>query len=344
MMNNSNPLGGATPSEPLEFGRRHWLAHAQRVAILCLCALTGVWCGLSGCSPAPVHYGRDLLRQEQRALAALRMRTDPASLAAAAVLLPSKQAAEALSLIHRAAAASDRPEWTWLEVSMCSQTPTCDPLPVEQRLQQLDPENGAGWLGTFHRAFIQHDEVGVDAALAAIGKTSHVNMSNAPLTVHITHAMADSGDLDLSTALILRMSAPMGGPHHVFADSIYACQVEALKRPSRLDACRAAAASLRNGDTELSELAGLAIAIRAWPKDSPEYRSAAEEERLRRYRTHMLLQSDSLFLPMPPSPQQAREYVELLSHYPRAIEMMGAQLAARHIDPMPPADWPTGRL
>ena len=294
---------------------------------------------LLACNHAPGSDGPDLKRKEQRATATLRTHTDAASLAAAAVLEYADLPAEALSLAHRTALATDQPEWAWLDLSMCTHAPACDPLPAELRFQQLDPDNGAGWLGALQRAYDLHDDAGVDAALAAIGKTSQVNMFDAPLTVQLTRVMANTGDLALPIALMLVIGAPRGGPPHVFMDALHACQEDALKRPGRPDACRAAAVSFQNGDSYLSEITGIAMASGAWPADSPQYRAAEAASRVNRYRTHQLLKAHNLFLPILPSLKQAREYLDLLSRYPRSADMMAAQLAALHMDPTPPPDW-----
>lgn len=83
----------------------------------------------------------------------LQRRSDADSLAAAGVLTAQHNRSEGLALVSRAAdAAPERADLVWLQLMLCQQAPSCDSEALEQRLRQLDPSNGAAWMGALSRA------------------------------------------------------------------------------------------------------------------------------------------------------------------------------------------------
>ncbi len=93
-----------------------------------------------------------------------------------ACLLPSRPD-DSLALIGRAiAAAPERPDLVWLQAQVCQEVTRCDPEPIERHLRELDPSNGAGWMGALARANSSRNDEAMDAALAAIGHSDRVDI------------------------------------------------------------------------------------------------------------------------------------------------------------------------
>ena len=92
----------------------------------------------AGCASSDARIAKTRKRTDQT-IAALAQMTDADSLAAAGLMSLD----QSLQFLARAtAAAPDRPDLLWLQVARCAQLPACDPVPLEQRLRELDPSNG----------------------------------------------------------------------------------------------------------------------------------------------------------------------------------------------------------
>src|SRR5450631_3277749 len=97
-------------------------------------------------------------KRTEQTIAALAQMTDADSLAAAGLLSVGNNSDRSLPFLARAtAAAPDRADLHWLRAMRCAQFPPCDPAPIERRLRELDPTNGAGWWAAMARAGATHD-------------------------------------------------------------------------------------------------------------------------------------------------------------------------------------------
>ena len=121
---------------------------------------------LVACATSPETPPSQVDRHSERAITALQKATDADSLAAAGLLSFSPGAPEeSLDLFGRAvAAAPTRADILWLQAQNCHAVPVCDPEPMERRLRELDPSNGAGWLGVLARADSENDTEAKEAA------------------------------------------------------------------------------------------------------------------------------------------------------------------------------------
>ena len=302
------------------------------------CLIT-LWilCSLTACASSSERAVAKWNRDNQRVAAVLRTRSEPDALAAAGLLLLASQPVEARELLARAAATPDRPYLLWLHISSCRQSTGCDTASMQEQIHRGDPDNGAAWVGALHRAAVQHDEAGVDAALGAIGRTTRFDIYWNTLTARLSWAVAGSGQMNLPTAItaVIGELATVSIPAYQDVSTV-ACKGDTLDRPGRRDLCRAVARCFRNGDTYITEMIGLAIAKRVWPTDSAEYRDALEARRVYEYRVSQLDKTDAWRVM---NQKRAQEYLHLLESHRTEQDVFKAQLEERHIDPTPPVDW-----
>ena len=293
--------------------------------------------GATGCGYSLERETAKMQRLQSRAVEVLQNRSDPNSLAAAALFSAREAPADALALIARATAnAPERPELTWLHVQICTDTERCDPEPIEARLRKLDAANGLGSLGALARAYESADEAALDAALAAVGRSERVDSYYTTLTARLGEAVASTGEVPLPDTIIAIVGAiaSIALPNYIAASK--GCGTGRLERLGVREACRSLSASLMAGDTFLTEMIGVAIAKRAWPVDSPQWQAASEARRVYRYRSEAWQDTDWVD---EWNDAKGREYLELFAQHRREQDVMLAQLVALGIDPTPPADW-----
>lgn len=141
----------------------------------------------------------------QRTTTALLAAGDADSLAAAALLGHWPGApAERLALLSRAiAAAPERGDLIWLNISACTLVESCDPMPLAVQLQRVDPANGAAWFASTGRAGKLSDEAAVRRSLAAIATSASFGIYWNATIVRATNAvlrtkkMNTAGKIDL---------------------------------------------------------------------------------------------------------------------------------------------------
>jgi hypothetical protein len=273
-------------------------------------------------------------RRTDQTIAALVHVGDADSLAAAG-LLSGRNNDQALSLLDRAtAAAPDRPELFWLQATRCAQLPSCDPQSIEYRLRKLDPTNGAGWWGAISRAAAAHDNAGVDSALLAISQSERVDTYWTTLIAHLTRAVVRTKKMsaaDSEVTVIGYIAANPLPPYQTIANS---CKGERLQQPQVTEMCRGVAKALQNGDTYISEMIGVAIAMRVWAENSAEWKAAVEERRVYTYRSQFY---PKLTLRLVTHPG---EHLTLCAQNRREQDLLAAQLNAAGYDPDPPASEP----
>jgi len=217
------------------------------------------------------------------------------SLATAALLqqFGAESDTGAYKLIARAVQlAPDRRDLAWLAVRLCASSSDCDDAVPEKHLHDVDPTNGAGFMGALVRAQRKNDIAGVDAALTALGNSDKFYVYFDPLVAATTSELAAArhpGGTP-SSKEITRATMDMAGtiaasvlpPTRSFS---YSCKGLALEQVAgRLDLCRRAAQAISHADTFLVEGLGLSYQQQLWPLDSPEGRATTAQRRVFQYR------------------------------------------------------------
>jgi hypothetical protein len=288
---------------------------------------------LTACATSPATKEAKSDPRLQRTTAVLLQRGDPDSLAAAALLSFVESHETSLALLVKAtAAAPERADLTWLHAQACREVTSCDPGPVEQRLRDLDPSNGAGWMGALSRATIAKDEAAMERALAAMGHSARVDIYWTTLIAHLSRATELTKTLSLpeTEVTVIGVLAALAIPAYAAAPN--ACKGERLQRPDMLETCRGVAKAFERGDTYITEMIGIAIAKRVWPEESPEYQAATEARRTFDYRSRFW-QKDPVY----DSPH-AEAYLSLCAKNRREQDVLSAQMIEAGENPNPPRD------
>jgi hypothetical protein len=217
--------------------------------------------------------------------AALIAAGDADSLAAAGLGFgPKRDTAADLALLRRAAAlASDRPDLVWLELQTCGLVPGCDPAPLAETLHRLDPENGAAWVPQLNRAVKLGSAGDVAQYVAAIGEAKQFDIYWNTIVAHVADALSKVS-ADVHSAVIKTIGVEAARYIPAFQNLSKACNESATRDPARLAACRGVARALRDGDTYITEMEGVAIAERVWPEGTGEHDEAVEASRVIHYR------------------------------------------------------------
>jgi hypothetical protein len=290
---------------------------------------------LQGCAAARSQH------HFKQAFAVLEQRTDADSLAAAAVLSmftqPQPHWDQALALLVRAVAtAPERADLVWLNMEVCREVPACDPEPEVERLRVLDPSNGAGWLNAVTRANASDDEAAKIAAVSGLARAERVDIYWTTLIVHLTRAVAATHQVSLTVAMVNVIGGLAAVEIPAYSATASLCKGERLNNDEVLQDCRRVALALEHGDTFITEMIGLAIARRAWPTDSPEWKAAVEETRISRFQLQTFGRLE------PKSGMDARwteEYLSLCEQNRREQDVALAQIVKAGKSPDPPADW-----
>jgi hypothetical protein len=290
---------------------------------------------LATCVSSASEQNAGFERHMARARAALATKADPDSLAAAALMSVGRHSQESLDLMSRAVAmAPDRPDLVWLNAQFCLKRAQCDPEPSERRLRELDPANGAAWLGALARAESMGDESAKDAALAAISRSPRVDIYWTTLIARLSNAAAQTGATSLGEAEVDVIGLLAALPIPAYSIASKSCKGEGLERPGVLEVCRGVAKAFEAGDTYFTEMIGIVIAKRVWPEQSPEWKAATEARRVFEYRGKL---GDKIAVD-PSSEQAAKNYLALCAQRHREQDVNRAQLVAAGEDPDPPRE------
>jgi hypothetical protein len=267
----------------------------------------------------------------EQVVAALVEKSDVDSLAAAGLMSFGKHTDQSLPLLARATAtAPERPDLVWLQAQRCSQSPPCDAGPIEHRLRELDPANGAGWWGMLARASAAKDTVGTDAALTAISHSDRVDIYWTTLVAKLSRAVANTKKMSLSESEVAVIGAIAAEAIPAYQTITTPCKAERLQQPGVAEVCRGVANAMQRGDTYITEMIGVAIAKRVWPEDSPEWKAATEERRVYDYRAKLYPRVEFH------SFTHAKEYLAFCAQNRREQDVLLAQLVAVGETPNPP--------
>jgi hypothetical protein len=267
--------------------------------------------------------------------AALIARGDADSLATAALMTPKDQAGQRDTLLSRAAAAApQRADLAFLELTGCVHIPSCEVKPLEAKLRTLDKDNGAAWAGSVARADAGSTELKVK--LAEIADAKRFDFYWNSLTLHLASAIERSGQADVGTSVVdaVGLLAAQGMP--AFEKIANACKGGALQDPGMLAICRKLSVVLRHGDSIIAQMVGAGIAMRAWPDGSAEYQEAAAARR----RAHYLIEEQSKLPPLEGTQNSPERYLRMLAQYRTEPEVMAARLREAGVDVNPPDGYP----
>lgn len=289
---------------------------------------------LQGCA------GTRMDRHLKQATAVLQQRDDADSLAAAAMMVrvtqPKPDAEAALALIDRAVTlAPERADLAWLEIQICHQVHGCNTEPQELQLRALDPGNGTAWLPAVARAVGSHDEAAEAAVLSQLAATARVDIYWTTLVAHLTHVLADTKKIPLDEALITVIGVLAAQAIPAYRATSDLCKGDRLNDIEVLERCRRVAAAFESGDTVITEMIGLAIAKRAWPADSPEWKTAAEQRRVTNYRLQTAIQVNL----KSGAGTRTQSYLSLCEQNRREQDVIFADIIKAGRSPDPPADW-----
>lgn len=306
------------------------LSRAMRLAVLPMLLL--------GCASDPVDR---LNSQISRSVLMLEGHQDADSLAAAALLSGTdifakghKDQKHAASLIARAtSAAPDRADLAWLQAALCEQTPSCNALPFEVRVRELDPINGIGWLGQLARSWAANDEAGTHEALEAIAQSDRVDIYYTRLIAKLTPKVAEAGSISLREASVAVVGALAMETIPTYQPASTACKGDRLNQAEVVSLCRGLARSFENGDSFMTEMVGVAIAKRVWPENSPEWQAAVDARRRFDYQGKLWAE-----LPDPGKTEAEgmQNHLTLCSQYRREQDVFRAELIAAGKNPDPP--------
>jgi hypothetical protein len=248
--------------------------------------VTGLVSVLVGCATSSSRSTTDADLQLQRAVVILATKPDADSLAAAGLLSLPVHRDDSLALIARAVTvAPDRPDLVWLQAQVCQGSPPCDPDPMERRLRDLDPTNGAGWINALARASSSKNDEAKEAALMSISHSDRVDIYWTTIIAHLWRAIDAAKVLSpwQAEVTVIGILAAQAIPAYALIGN--ACKGERLQHSEVIAMCRGVAKACERGDTYITEMIGVAIAKRVWPEDSPEWNVAAEARRLYEYRS-----------------------------------------------------------
>jgi hypothetical protein len=300
------------------------VSHPRPVLVFCLLSLLAL-------PASPETREAKSARRTEEIIDALTRMTDTDSLAAAGLLGVGTHRDQSLSLIGRAvASAPERADLVWLEVQVCNEIAPCNSEPIEQRLRELDPSNGAGWLGPLARASVANNEPARDAALTALSRSDRVDFYYTTLVAHLSRAVVSTGKIsaEIAEVWVIGFLAREAIPAYQYVSN--ACKGERLQNIEVTQTCRGVASSLQNGDTYLTEMIGVAIAKRVWPENSAEWNAAVDARRVYDYRSKLFsaLQGEKF----------AKEYLALCAQNRREQDVFLALLIKDGKNPNPPPE------
>jgi len=239
-----------------------------------------------------------------------------------------------LALIARATSlAPERADLAWLHVQLCSEVTPCDVEPLERHLRDVDPSNGAGWLGTLSRAQAAKNEEAEHNALAQLARADHFDIYWTRLIARLVPAAATTQTMPLpdTEASVIGFLAARAIP--AFRAVSEACKGERLQRPEDLEVCRGVARTFERGDSYISEMMGRSLARRLWPEGSPEWNAAVEARRVFEYRTQLSTKLDAPTL----DESGAERFLVLCAQNRREQDVLVDRLRDAGQNPDPPA-------
>ena len=117
------------------------------------------------------------------------------------------------------------------------------------------------------RANASNDEAARIAVLSALARTERVDLYWTMLIVHLTRALADPQNVPLPEALVDVMGVLAAQAIPAYSATSNLCKGDRLNSAEVVEDCRGVALAFERGDTNITEMIGVAIAKRVWPMD-----------------------------------------------------------------------------
>lgn len=290
----------------------------------------------TGYGAADVPDAESLDKAMTQGIAMLAERSDPDSLAAAALLTVVTDGARAEQLAARAsAAAPKRPDLVWLHAQLCRDVPTCDRKPIDAQLHRLDPDNGAVFLPALQDVARGTDPVEADRLLAAVAASKRIDFYWNPLIAHLTAAVISTKTMAPGPSVVAVIGVASTVVIPAVAGASLPCR-DWIPREERRTECKAIARAFLQGDTAVAEAAGQTMTQALWAPDSPESVAAKEA---RRVLTYQVMTNGAEAQRRLTDEAAVHRYLDKLGRYRREREVIVAELAEAGHSPSPPADW-----
>jgi hypothetical protein len=271
-----------------------------------------------------------------RAASVLAERTDPDSLAAAALLIGVTDGTRAEQLAGRAsAAAPKRPELLWLHAQLCKDVPGCNRKPIDAKLRALDPANGAVFLPALGDLAGSANAKAADRLIAALASSKRVDFYWNPLISHLAAAVISTQTLAPGPAVVTVIGAASSVVIAPVAGGSLPCR-DWIPREERRNECKAIARAFLQGDTSVAEAAGQTLTQALWAPDSAEALAAKDARRTLLYQ---VLTNGAEAQRRLTDDAAVQRYLDKLGRYRRERDVIAAELAEAGRSPTPPADW-----
>ena len=225
---------------------------------------------------------------------------------------------------------------------MCAHSPECDTRDAAQSYRQKDADNALGWIYDLNEAERAHDDAAVDHILAQM---AHGRVADTHYTATVLRFVDTLGSLPPAIAKDWGSEGTrgvtaiglVGSNLPTFGPLMRSCTAPGVSTQRR-QPCLAVAALLERADTTGPQSVGYRLALRLLPPGSSGYAQTQAEQRRFRW-----VQAQAASLSEQPRwwllHSDLDRYVTLLRQNSREEDVFRAQLAARHIDAGPPADW-----
>ena len=221
-------------------------------------------------------------------------------------------------------------------LQFCNQVDSCDPTPIEAHLHAVDPANGAAWSSSIGRSAKVNDTASVRKIMIAIASAERFDIYWNTMIAHATNAMLKVRTLDSRTALMATIGVAAAMAIPAYQQISNACKGDNLKDPQVVQTCQRVAAVMRQGDTYITEMIGVAIAKRVWPEGSAQYLDAVSARRLAHYRMDT---QGKTSVAMIGSDKYAEQHLQLLATHRSEQEVVLAELLGAGLNPSPPTGW-----
>jgi len=304
----------------------------KTVALLMLLVAAATAYGADG-EPDAESLGKAMTQ----AASVLAERTDPDSLAAAALLIGVTDGARAEQLAGRAsAAAPKRPELLWLHAQLCKDVPGCNRKPIDAKLRVLDPANGAVFLPALGNPSADTDATRqADRLIASLASSKRIDFYWNPLISHLSAAVISTQALAPGPALVTVIGAASAVLIPPVAGASLPCR-DWIPREERRNECKAIARAFLQGDTSVAEAAGQTMAQALWAPDSAEALAAKDARRVLLYQ---VLTNGAEAQRRLSDAAAVQRYLDKLGRYRRERDVIVAELTEAGRSPTPPADW-----
>ncbi len=324
--------------------------------------LTAVFCGYAssgfcGVAPGPATPRLSTDRYQvwrSAAIRALSARGGADALAAAAALSfvgetkPRPDLArgdsQALELASQASElAPDSAAIGWIRLRVCTLTPGCDVRAAATALRWLDPDNAAAWLPNLAAAHRDRDQVEVDRVLADMAQGVRFDFYWNRIAVLLDdqlRAVAKSlprGYIDSEAARLDEALGITSGEFiPPFSTLMEACR-ESTPGTARRESCFKIAKSMQQGDTVITQIAGLGLEKRMVVVDGREFRALVDKRRVLEWRVASAAKFDQPILPWLKN-AHARWQLARMRALPREEDVLLAILRQEGMPIEPPPD------